>query len=811
MSKHYLVFILGIFFYTSGKAQLTATFTTTINTICNGSDCDYTGPSILINELMISPTNNDGSISGPGGVSEGRGEWIELYNPNLCEPVDISCYYLGNNTAEGNGGYVIPSGTIIPPAGFCMIRGATAAPVPANLLVQNGGNVVELVVPYNVFDAGVCTNGTRVWFPNAGGWFAFYDNNGVPQDAVSWASAAGVAGAPCVALLAGCNAVASLPSYNAIPNDRKQLISTLNASDHLGNSLRRIPDGGAWSGNGAPTYAICNGPCETPGVSTCSGTATVTPSGGTPPYTYQWNDSQAQMTATAVGLCEGTYAVIVTDNSGTSVQFTVTIQDFVPTVTIDVPSSVCIDLPSFAITNVSPIASGGATGVISGTGINAGNFNPSNAGQGSHTITYTYTDENGCTNSASDPIVVNPLPIVTITNNLSPYCISSNPANLTLTPNGGTLTGSGVTNNQFIPSSAGLGTHQLTYTYTNADGCTNSTTISVDVVSIPTPSITAPDVLCTTDDPVTITGTPSGGNFTINGINTAILNPSQTGAGNVAISYLYTDPNGCQASAADNVIILPSPQLTFDLQDVFCIDNYTNVALIATPAGGTFSGIHVNGSSIQLSGVGSGNYTTTYTFTDPNGCFNSITESYLVTSPIYPSFNTAGDCFQNLTMSASPFNPAFNYAWSINSTPVANSHVTNQYFSAWGDNFVSLTISDQYQCTYDTTIVVFVEEGVNINEFFIPNVITPNGDNINEQVEIPLPIDICLDYTIIFTNRWGNVVFEMDSMSNPFRGKDKSGNDLAEGIYFYVVNSEGLDCTKADMNGKCHGFIHIVR
>ncbi len=793
------------------NAQLSATFTTTINTICNGSDCDYTGPSILINELMISPTANDGSISGPGGVSEGRGEWIELYNPNLCEPVDISCYYLGNSTAEGNGGYVIPSGTIIPPAGFCLIRGGNAAPVPSNLLVQNGGNVVELVVPYNVFDPGVCTGGTRLWFPNAGGWFAFYDSNGVPQDAVSWATAANTAGSPCVATLPGCNAVVSLASYNAIPADRKQLISTLNASNHLGNSLRRIPDGGAWSGNGAPTYANCNGPCETPGVSTCSGTATVTPSGGTPPYSYLWNDSQAQMTATATGLCAGTYAVIVTDNTGASAQFSVSIVDFVPTVTIDVPTAVCIDLPSFAVTSVSPTASGSATGVISGNGITSGNFSPSTAGQGTHVITYTYTDENGCSNSATDPIIVNPLPVVSISNNLSPYCISTTPANLTLNPSGGVLSGNGVSNNQFIPSNAGIGSHQLTYNYTDGNGCSNSTTISVQVVAIPNPTINAPDELCLNDDPVTVTGNPSGGIFTINGSNTSVINPPVLGAGNVSILYVYTDPNGCQASANDNVTILTLPQITFNVQDVFCIDNYSNVALTANPAGGVYSGVHVNGNSIQLSGVGSGSYNVSYEYSDANGCSNTATETYVVSAPLYPNFNTTGDCFQNLTLAATPFNTAFNYAWSINGVAVANSNVTNQYFPNWGDNLVTLQITDQYQCAYDTTILVFVNEGVDLSGFFVPNVITPNGDNINDYVDIPLPIEECIDYTILFTNRWGNSVFEMTSLNDPFRGKDKSGNDLAEGVYFYLVISDGLDCSKSSPNGKCHGFIQIIR
>jgi hypothetical protein len=45
------------------------------------------------------------------------------------------------------------------------------------------------------------------------------------------------------------------------------------------------------------------------------GSATVVPTGGTAPYTFQWNDSQAQATPTATGLVAGTYRVVVSDQN----------------------------------------------------------------------------------------------------------------------------------------------------------------------------------------------------------------------------------------------------------------------------------------------------------------------------------------------------------------------------------------------------------------------------------------------------------------------------------------------------------------
>src|SRR5690606_24530642 len=57
------------------------------------------------------------------------------------------------------------------------------------------------------------------------------------------------------------------------------------------------------------------------------GSATVTVSGGTAPYTYLWNDTTAQTTATATGLVAGTYQVTVTDANNCTTTTTVTIAE----------------------------------------------------------------------------------------------------------------------------------------------------------------------------------------------------------------------------------------------------------------------------------------------------------------------------------------------------------------------------------------------------------------------------------------------------------------------------------------------------
>ncbi|HXP49621.1 MAG TPA: PKD domain-containing protein, partial [Bacteroidia bacterium] len=58
----------------------------------------------------------------------------------------------------------------------------------------------------------------------------------------------------------------------------------------------------------SPFPATCNG--------TCTGSATVLPSGGTGVYTYVWSNATSATTANVTGLCAGNYSVVVTDGNG---------------------------------------------------------------------------------------------------------------------------------------------------------------------------------------------------------------------------------------------------------------------------------------------------------------------------------------------------------------------------------------------------------------------------------------------------------------------------------------------------------------
>lgn len=783
----------------TSNAQFNSTISSTLNFKCNGIPCDYNGPSILINELMISPQSGDGSISGPG-PNGGMGEWIELYNPDLCESVDISCYYLGNFTYEGAGGFRLPQGVVVPPCGFALIRGSTAPQVPANRLIQNGGNVVEVIVPGSINGPGVCCTGTRVWFPNAGGWFAFYDANGVPQDAVRWGPGNNndINSGPCIPSRAGCTNVPSLASYAAIPGNRKTQVNTQDANSHIGLSIRRIPDGGAWANIGQPTYANCNAACIPPGVSTCDGTATVNVNGGTPPFSFQWNDPVLQTTQTAIELCAGTYTVTVTDATGISTQTSVTISNFVPDVTLDISATYCLNDPAVVLSNFSPTAGQGASSSLTGPGMTGFTFTPLNAGVGTHTITYNYADEYDCANSATDQITVLDLPQLSVDNNLGTYCVTENTTHFIYTPAGGTLTGSAVVNNQFSPLNAGVGSYNLIYSYTDNNGCTNTLPIVVEVVGLPNLTINSPATICVNDPAFVLTANPPGGDFLVNGGPAVDFNPAGLGVGTHTIFYDLFDQFGCYNFTETTTEVIALPTIGFSpeyaescppLTTTFVAETSPVVSCIWDFGDGT---ITTDCGVVNHTYTQSDCYDVSITVISAEGCVHSAVAPNIVCVHPVPAANFAFSPnpvsefytdvqFHNLTANGTIFNWTIDGGFPSSST---ETHPATVYPPETpGEYPVMLIAENEFGCIDTAYAVVIVFPDVLI---YVPNTFTPDGNQYNNMWK-PSIIGLSDDgYELLVFNRWGELVWETQNLQEAWDGTYKNVR-VKEGTYVWKL------------------------
>ncbi len=629
----YTYYILFLFIISGlhSRAQLVVQLTTTQNVVCNGFGCNYVGPSILINEVMTKPTTGNGSIYGTGPNSQPQsGEWIELYNPDQCKPVDISCYFLGNNAPDdgGNwgGGFELPAGTIVPARGFVVVRGINAPAVPANLLLANGGRTVEVIV--NTGNSVCIGGGFRLWFPDSGGWFAFYDRDGVPQDAISWNSTTNslMNGNPCNPP-GNCPFTGQLPSYVSIPASRKTYIDNGNASTGL--SYKRNPDGGAWVINtqSAATYGNCNATCVPQPPITCTGTATVNVSGGTPPYTYSWNDGQAQITMTATGLCEGTYCVTVTDVNLESTVACVTVNNFEPAVATGIlPLEICKDQSPIVLTGGTPVG-----GTYSGPGVSAGIFYPLLGNIGVNIITYSWYNPDSCFGSSTTTISVFEKPIVTV-NAIPGICVTAPPVGLSGgSPAGGTFSGPGVTNGMFDPSLTGVGTFTLKYKVVVTGGCSDSINQTITVFPLPFVSLGVQAPACVNYASVFLSGgNPVGGTFSGTGVTGDSLNPAVAGVGQTVITYTYTDSNTCVNEATTNFTVFPLPVVTLASQSPICLNAPPVSIFGGLPFGGTYSGPGITGNTFNPANAGLGIQTLTYTFTDLNNCTNSGTNTITV-------------------------------------------------------------------------------------------------------------------------------------------------------------------------------------
>ncbi|WPP49450.1 T9SS type B sorting domain-containing protein [Catalinimonas niigatensis] len=97
-----------------------------------------------------------------------------------------------------------------------------------------------------------------------------------------------------------------------------------------------------------------------------------------------------------------------------------------------------------------------------------------------------------CSNTASVTFTVNTLPTVSFSGFTSPYCETDGLVVLTGTPLNGIFTGPGIADNgdgtaNFDPSAAGEGTHMITYSFTDVNGCTaqSSQTVVVNDCTLP--------------------------------------------------------------------------------------------------------------------------------------------------------------------------------------------------------------------------------------------------------------------------------------------------------------------------------------
>src|SRR5690554_5209854 len=324
-----------------------------------------------------------------------------------------------------------------------------------------------------------------------------------------------------------------------------------------------------------------------------------------------------------------------------------------PSLTFNALSDLC---ENDGVLNLSASPNGGT---FSGPGIAASPlFDPSAAGEGTHVITYQYTDANNCSASTVQSITVNAIPDPSFNGVAASYCISDLSV-ITLNPivSGGTFSasGNGLSGNSFTPSVAGIGTHRIVYVV-EENGCTDSTFQNVTINSLPDASFTGlGSDYCIDETSVTLSPADSDGTFNGPGTTTGsfVFNPNSAGAGNKTIIYSITDGNGCTASTSHSTIVNDAyPDATFsNLSGPYCVNN---APITVSPNGpsGILGGNGVSSFDFDPSIAGLGTHKVYHTVTGTNTCTSSDTVSVVVTAaPVATFTGIASDyCIDDLSV-----------------------------------------------------------------------------------------------------------------------------------------------------------------
>lgn len=591
--------------------------------------------------------------------------------------------------------------------------------------------------------------------------------------------------------------------------------------------------------NENPVASISPSPAET-----CIGSDLIlngNPSGGSGVYTINdWTGAGAASLTSGVttssptfnSATAGTYSIdySVTDNNGCVGAASATIiVNANPTATFS-PS------PAIVCAGVDLVLSGnpaggsgiyvfnswtdtGAVSLISGDSTFAPTFNNSVAGN--YPLTYTVTDNNGCSGSVSGSVTVNSAPPTPSASSPSAYCAGNTIADLTAGGTGGTLTwynDSGLTSivGSGSPFSSGATNNTTFYVTETVSGCQSlATPVTITVNPLPVaPLASSPASYCQGSLVADLTAAGAGGIYTwysdaglTNQVGTG--SSFSSGATSTTTYYVTETIAGCQGPATSVTIsINPLPAApSASSPAAYCPD--TPIADLTVSGTGGIYNWYSDAALINHLGTGSsfstGTTTTTtfYVTETVSGCESSAT---LVTITVYvinadfsftPSTGPAP-----LTVEVYNNNPgASSWNWSFSNGDSVSAAFASTTYNSPGSYTIIYTIEEN-GCMAMDSVTILVYEDLFLQ---IPNIFTPNGDNLNDDFKVTA--EGIESYSIEIYSRWGAKIFSAQNQDNSWKGKINDGSDAHDGTYYFIITYKPIGKEKAIQKG----FVNLVR
>jgi Zn-dependent metalloprotease len=217
------------------------------------------------------------------------------------------------------------------------------------------------------------------------------------------------------------------------------------------------------------------------------------------------------------------------------------------TATVNTAPSLTVNSPTICTGQTVNLNASAATNYTWSTGSNAASINVSPA----NTTVYNLTASNGpgCNSSTSATVTVNSNPNVSVS---SATVCEGQSANLTASGANSYSWSSGQNTSAITVSPLSSTSYTV---YGTSNNCSATSVANVVVNMLPSVSLSATQtLLCSSDAPVTLSGSPAGGVYSGPGVTGNSFDPT-IGAGNYAASYSYTNANGCSATDILNLAV----------------------------------------------------------------------------------------------------------------------------------------------------------------------------------------------------------------------------------------------------------------
>jgi gliding motility-associated-like protein len=479
-------------------------------------------------------------------------------------------------------------------------------------------------------------------------------------------------------------------SYSLTVNDAAGCTTTLVASlsDPTGPALTVTS-----------TSVSCN--------SLCNGSATVS-AVGTGPMTYTWSTGGSS-TFTVGSLCQGTFAVNVTDQSvlcTTSQTFNITQP---PSFTMNpIPlNPTCGGTLCNGSINSTPAGGTGPYTFTLSFATGSLTSNPPYTGLCGGAYTLGVTDNNSC-NYAQSFTLTQP-PAVTLTvNQTDVLCFGQCNGSITAVASGGTAgytytwTGTAPFPPTPLPNIVNLCPDTYTLSVLDGNNCPSSTTVQIIEPPLLTTTLTSQNAICSGSCNGSATITPSGGTPNYSYSWTGSISSVSLATGLCAGNYTatVTDANGC-TSAQGYTITQPAPvNVTLTPTNPLCNTGCNGIITTSVTGGNgayTYSLIPTGISTPTATGLCAASYT--MLVFDGNSCPGQAITT-LVSPPALlanvSTTNAACGAVCNGIASSNPINgtPSYTYTWTNSTSTFTGQTITN----LCADNY-TVMITDANSCT----------------------------------------------------------------------------------------------------------------